>query len=146
MIDYQNVSSRLERLKEYVTYLKSYQKKSLTKIKKDYTLQGAICRYFQLSVECVIDIAELLISSLGLRKPDTGFEAVEILGENKIIPLRFSKKFAPIVGFRNILVHDYLMIDLNKVYQHLKEDLKDLNLLAKLISNFLESKDKTSEN
>lgn len=140
MIDYQNISARLEKLKEYVGYLKSYQKESFTQIKKDHTLQGAICRYFQLSVECVIDIAELLISSLGLRKPATGFEAIEILGENKIIPLRFSKKFAPIVGLRNILVHDYLKIDLNKVYKHLKEDLKDFNLFAKLISSFLKGK------
>lgn len=138
MIDYKNISARLEKLREYVSYLKSYQKKSIAQIKKDYTLQGAICRYFQLSVECIIDISELLISSLGLRKPDTSFEAIEILGENKIIPLRFSKKFAPIVGFRNILVHDYLRIDLNKVYQHLKEDLKDFNLFSKLISNFLQ--------
>jgi uncharacterized protein YutE (UPF0331/DUF86 family) len=116
VIDYPSISQRLEKLKEYTTYLKSYQKSSLTQIKKDYTLQGAICRYFQLSVECIIDVAELLISSLGLRKPATAFEAIEILGENKIIPLRFSKKFAPIVGFRNILVHDYLKIDINKVY------------------------------
>jgi len=140
LIDHQSISVRLEKLKEYGSYLKGYQKNSLTQIKKDYTLQGAICRYFQLSVECVIDIAELLISSLGLRKPATGFEAIEILGENNIIPLRFSKKFAPIVGFRNILVHDYLSIDLDKVYQHLKEDLKDFNLFAKLISNFLKNK------
>lgn len=87
MIDYQNISARLEKFREYVSYLKSYQKKSIAQIKKDYTLQGAICRYFQLSVECIIDISELLISSLGLRKPDTGFEAIEILGENKIILL-----------------------------------------------------------
>lgn len=140
MIDHQSISARLEKLKEYVNYLKSYQKNSLSQIKKDYTLQGAICRYFQLSVECVIDIAELIISSLGLRKPATGFEAIEILGENNIIPSQFSDKFAPIVGFRNILVHDYLKIDLDKVYQHLKEDLKDLNLFAKLISNFLKNK------
>ncbi|MFW6174098.1 MAG: type VII toxin-antitoxin system HepT family RNase toxin [Elusimicrobiota bacterium] len=140
MIDHQNISVRLEKLKEYGSYLKSYQKNSLTQIKKDYTLQGAICRYFQLSVECVIDIAELLISSLGFRKPATGFEAIEILGENNIIPPQFSKKFAPIVGFRNILVHDYTSIDLDKVYQHLKEDLKDFNLFAKLISNFLKNK------
>ncbi|MFQ6071036.1 MAG: DUF86 domain-containing protein [Candidatus Aminicenantales bacterium] len=145
MIDYQNISARLERLREYVGYLKSYQEKSLAQVKKDYTLQGAICRYFQLSVECIIDIAELLISSLGLRKPATGFEAIEILGENKIIPLRFSRKFAPIVGFRNILVHDYLRIDLNKVYEHLKEDLRDFNLFAKLISNFLKKSEQESK-
>ena len=42
MIDYQSISARLEKLREYVSYLKSYQKNSIAQIKKDYTLQGAI--------------------------------------------------------------------------------------------------------
>jgi len=44
---------------------------------------------------------------------------------------------AHFIGFRNILVRDYLEIDFSKVYKHLKEDLKDFNHFAKLISIFL---------
>lgn len=141
MIDYKNIAIRLDKLGEYIKYLKSYQKISLVQLKRDYTLQGAICRYFQLAVECVTDIGELLISSLALRKPKDAKEVIVILGENKIISSHFAKRFAPVAGFRNILVHEYLDIDFKKVHQHLKEDLKDFDLYAKCIAKCIRSKE-----
>jgi len=49
------IVERLERLREYVSYLKEYRKHSLEEISKDPTLRGAIERYLQLSAEVVID-------------------------------------------------------------------------------------------
>lgn len=141
MIDHESIITRLDKLKEYVGYLKANQDISLAKLKKDHILQGAVCRYFQLAIECVTDIAELLISSLRLRKPKDAHEAIEVLAENKIIPARFSKRFAPISGFRNILVHEYLEIDLKKVHKHLKEDLQDFDFYAKCIAQYIKSKE-----
>ncbi len=140
MIDYKSIAARLDKLNEYVKFLKSYQKVSLIQFKKDYTIQGAVCRYFQLAVECVTDIGELLISSLGLRKPKNAKEVIIILGENKIISSVFAKRFAPVAGFRNILVHEYLEIDFKKVYKYLKESLKDFDFYAKCIAKYIKSK------
>ena len=140
MIDYEGIVTRLDKLRQYAGYLKAHQDIALLKLKKDYILQGAVCRYFQLAIECVTDIAELLISSLKLRKPKNAHEAIEVLAENKIIPVRFSKRFAFISGFRNILVHEYLEIDLKKVHKHLKEDLKDFDFYAKCIAQYIKSK------
>ncbi len=140
MIDYKSIATRLDKLDEYLRFLKSYQKISFAEFKKDYTVQGAVCRYFQLAVECVIDIGELLISSLGLRKPNDAKEVITILGENKIISSRFAEKFASVAGFRNILVHEYLEIDFKKVHQHLQEDLKDFDFYARCVTQYITSK------
>lgn len=142
MIDHESIITRLDKLREYVGYLKAIQDITLDKLKEDYILEGAICRYFQLAIECVTDIAELLISSLRLRKPKDAHEAIEVLAEKNIIPKEFSQKLAPITGFRNILVHEYLEIDLKKVHKHLKEDLQDFDFYARKITQFLQ-KEKT---
>ena len=142
MIDYEGIVSRLDKLKEYTGYLKSFQNISLSKLKEDFIIEGAACRYFQLAVECVTDIGELLISSLGLRKPRDAKDVIIILGEQKIIPSSFAEKFALVAGFRNILVHEYLEIDLEKVYKHLKEDLQDFDFYARKIAQFLKAKKK----
>lgn len=55
---HEKVAKKLEKLKEYVGYLKSYQKYALDDLTKDHTLRGAVERYLHLSAECVIDIAE----------------------------------------------------------------------------------------
>lgn len=137
MIKYVNLNPKLEKLREYSSYLRSYQKHTIEELKKDHTLQGAVLHYLQLTIECVIDIGELLISELKLRKPEESREVIKILAENKIIPDDFAKRFAAVAGFRNILVHEYADVDLNRVYTHLQKDLQDFDFYAKCIARHI---------
>ncbi|MCM8779319.1 MAG: DUF86 domain-containing protein [Candidatus Omnitrophica bacterium] len=140
MIDEETINEKLESLKEYVGYLKGYQKSSLEQLKTDHTLQGAVRYYFQLASECIIDISEIIISSLGLKRPDTAQESIEVLGAQGILPQEFSIRISKIAGFRNILVHEYARVDINEVYEHLQRDLEDFTKFAQLISNWLRGK------
>lgn len=139
MTVHEKVAKKLEQLREYVGYLKNYQKYSLDDLTKDHTLRGAVERYMHLSAECVIDIAEMIIAELGLRKPEEYREAIEILGESGILPKEFAYYFAPIAGFRNILVHEYTRIDLAEVYRHLQQDLIDFDKFARYVIEYLQS-------
>ena len=133
----EDILQKLEILREYVGYLKGYQKYTLDDLKRDYTLRGAVERYFELSIECVIDIAEIIISDLKLQRPEEYREAIDILGEKGIIPNEFAYYFAPIAGFRNILVHEYAKVDLKEVHRHLQENLPDFDKFARYIANYL---------
>ncbi len=42
-----------------------------------------------------------------------------------------------IIGFRNILVHDYLDVDLNIVYSILENNLRDLHSILKEYAKLL---------
>lgn len=138
MTDYVNFNSKIERLREYATYLKDYQKHTINELKDNHTLQGAVLHYLQLAIECVIDVGELLISELRLRKPEEAREVFEILAEHNVIPGDFAKHFAAVANFRNILVHEYAKVDLDKVYAHLQNDLKDFDFYAKCVAKFLQ--------
>jgi uncharacterized protein YutE (UPF0331/DUF86 family) len=41
------------------------------------------------------------------------------------------------IGFRNILVHDYLEVNRTLVYEVLQDDLPDLRALEKIFARFL---------
>ncbi|NQT06947.1 MAG: DUF86 domain-containing protein [Candidatus Omnitrophica bacterium] len=140
MIKYVNINPKLGKLQEYVGYLKEYREEPIKRLKTDHTLQGAVLRYLQLAIECVLDIGEILISALRLSKPQEAREVIKILAENGIIPTAFAERFAPIANFRNILVHEYAEIDLDKVYNHLQKDLEDFDFYAKKVSQYLQSK------
>lgn len=133
----EKVIGKLEKLREYSGYLNGYKEHSLEDLKKDPTIRGAVERYLHLSAECVIDIAEILISELGLRKPEEYREAIDILGESGILPDEFAYNFSPIAGFRNILVHEYAKIDLEEVFRHLQRDLGDFDKFAGYIIKYL---------
>jgi uncharacterized protein YutE (UPF0331/DUF86 family) len=133
----EKASKKLESLSEYVGYLKNYQRYTIDDLRNDPTLRGAVERYLHLSAECVIDIAEIMISELGLRKPEEYKESIDILGEAGIIPDEFAYYFSPVAGFRNILVHEYAKIDLTEVHRHLQKDLGDFERFSKYIIAYL---------
>ncbi|MBI3583079.1 MAG: DUF86 domain-containing protein [Nitrospinae bacterium] len=133
----EKISRKLESLQEYVGYLKGYQNCTIDELKRDPTLRGAVERYLHLSAECIIDIAEIMISELNLRKPEEYKESIDILGKTGIIPDEFAFYFSPVAGFRNILVHEYAKIDLTEVHRHLQKDIGDFEKFSKYIIDYL---------
>lgn len=140
MIDYKIVAPKLEKLQQYVGYLKSYQKHSVQELKKDHTLCGAVLHYLQLAIESSLDIGEMLISGFKLRKPEEARQVIMVLAEAGIIPNDFGRRFAPVAGLRNILVHEYVEIDLARIYNYLQKNLSDFDLFAKRIAQFIQKK------
>jgi len=136
----EEVHSRLEDLRKYVQFLRSYQSHGKDELRENYTLRGAVERYLQLALECTLDIGEMIISKEGFRKPEAYREVIEILGEEEILPKEFAERFAPSMGFRNILVHRYAEVDLDELYQHLQDDLEDFNTFAKCVANYIKRK------
>jgi len=58
-----------------------------------------------------MDIADHVVADQRLRVPDTGAATFEVLGEVEVLPHDLAAALARMVGFRNILVHDYARLD-----------------------------------
>ena len=74
------------------------------KLEKDEMLRGVVERYFQLSAEVVLDVAIQLIAEFRYRTPEDYKDSLLILGEEGILPEKFTKRFSEIAGFRNIRI------------------------------------------
>ena len=106
--------------------LEPFKSKDKEEILQDPYLQDIIERNLEVSAQSVIDIANRIISIENLEKPLDYYDAIMRLGEAGILTLKFAKKLAPIAGFRNILVHDYLDINWDEVYNNLHQ-LQDIS-------------------
>lgn len=102
-------------------------------------MQDIVERNLEIAAQCCVDIANRIISVEGLEKPKDYYGAILKLGETNIISFEFAKNFAPIAGFRNILVHNYLEIEWKKVYEHLK-NLNDFYKFMEEIIKWLKTK------
>lgn len=134
------ITEKLSRLREYLGYLRTLKDTSLETFTTDFKVRGAAERYLHLAIESVIDIGNEIISALQLRRPERYREIPHILAESKIIPDGLAEEISKMIGFRNILVHDYATI--NRVLEHefLKTRLPDFETYMKHIVDWLKTR------
>ena len=111
---------KLKHLEENIKVLREI-KASVTleelKVNKRYEWE---VRYGLLeSIQIVIDIACKLSSQYNLGNPKTYRACVELLQQHKYLDQSLAQKIIGMVGLRNLLVHEYIEIDEEKLYQFL---------------------------
>ncbi|MFZ4507430.1 MAG: type VII toxin-antitoxin system HepT family RNase toxin [Fimbriimonas sp.] len=78
---------------------------------EDYLRQDAISANIQRACELAIDIANVVIKLRRLGVPQSSRESFEILAREGVISPELAAKMKNMVGFRNIMVHQYKDLD-----------------------------------
>ena len=140
------IENKISSARKYSAILDRYKGFPKEKIRNNIDIRGAVERYLYLEAQAVIDLAEAVIAHNDFRKPSTMSDAFYILNEEKIIPVKLTEKLVRMVGFRNVLAHDYEDIDYDIVYKVLQEGLNDIEVFLSVISkklNITQSRKKT---
>ncbi len=128
------IENKKSSILKYLKILQRYKGYSAKEIEDNIDIKGAVERYLYLAIQSTIDLAEAIIAYKDFRKPITMTEAFYILNEEKIISDSLTKKLAKMVGFRNIVAHDYEEIDYDIVFDILQNKLKDIERFLNEIS------------
>lgn len=131
------ILAKLARLGEYLRYLKRLKTYTRKRFMADFLIFGASERYLQLAIEVLIDVGRLLCSEYKLPRPDNAHEVFEVLKDHKIITVSLYKRLLGIAGFRNILVHDYMKINREMVYENLRGRLGDFAKFSNTVRKLL---------
>lgn len=106
----------------------------------DVYLRDIVERNLEVAAQCCIDISHRIISMEAAQKPRDYYEAIIRMGELGVLAPDFARRLAPIAGFRNILVHEYLDVDWDEVYDKLQH-LDDLARFSQLVRHWLQRRD-----
>lgn len=128
---YNKIIFKLQKLDEYVKYLRETQKVNKNKFIEDYHFFGLAERYLQLSIEVLLDVGKILVIIKGLKRPEENQEIFSMLYDEKIISEKLAQNLMGIANFRNILVHDYEKIDREIVYSKLQNNIIDFENFKK---------------
>ncbi|MGH7338175.1 MAG: type VII toxin-antitoxin system HepT family RNase toxin, partial [Myxococcota bacterium] len=91
----------------------------------------------QLCAQNALDIATHLAASAGRDAPDYA-SAIDVLGDLGVLPTQFVHRFRGVAGFRNILVHGYLGVELDRLHELLNAGLDDFVEFARYVESFLQ--------
>ncbi len=124
-------------LDAYLEQLDLYREIDLDAYRNDWKTQRIVERTLHLAIETCMDIADHVVADHRLRVPDTGAETFEILAEAQLLPRELGAALAMMVGFRNILVHDYTRLDAAIVIRVLRRDSRDLLNFRDIVRSML---------
>lgn len=137
MVKREVVISRINKLNEYIDILKTIRKHNKETYINDPLIYGSAERFLHLSIECVLDIGNHVISDMRYRKPENNKDIFLVLYENNILHEKIKKNLCNMAGFRNILVHDYMKLDRGVVYDIINSNLKDIEEFVKIIIQYV---------
>lgn len=131
MTDAELLAKRLAALQSYVEQLRRLGNPEA--LETDVKEQRFVLHTLQLAMQSALDIASHIVSDEWLGEPEKNQELFWLLARGGWIDSRLAAALAGMSGMRNILVHEYLTVDLDKVRQVLRDDLDDLLAFAEAV-------------
>ena len=91
---------------------------------------------FITAIEACVDIAQHMCSSEGWGPPADNGDAIRLLGAHEVLPTEVAPAMRKAVGFRNVLVHEYVAVSDDIVVARLSE-LDDLTAFVRSVARYL---------
>ena len=130
------VDRHLVALRKALAGLRRHAGVSPAALRADSDRLWAIERGLQLCAQNALDIASHLSSAAGLDPANYG-SSIDCLVEATVLPPVFGKRFRGIAGFRNVLVHGYLDIDVARLAAMLSGPLDDFEEFAGYVERWV---------
>lgn len=125
------MQKKIQRLEENLIVLENiYTQNSLEDIEANTAVQWAIRYGIMESVQIVIDISCALCSKNNLGSPKSYGDCIKKLSQFSYLTQNTASTLVKLAGLRNILVHEYVEIDIEKMY----ENLSDLSIFKQFIT------------
>jgi uncharacterized protein YutE (UPF0331/DUF86 family) len=83
-----------------------------------------------MAIEVCADVANHVIADRGLRVPATYSEAFDVLADAGMLPGPERDTMVRMVGFRNVIVHEYARVDAKIAIRILRQHIDDLARLG----------------
>jgi len=127
MVDPGRIRALLDRLAEETANLRRLAAMSSAELLADPDRMAAVKYRFVVAIETCIDVGEHIVSSEGLRAPESFADTFAVVAEAGYLPIDVVETLQDMARFRNLLVHVYEEVDDHRVVEILHTRLDDLD-------------------
>lgn len=133
MVDRDVIFAKADAVKKHIKRIKTVPCENAASLQKNPDHQDIILFNLQLAIQNCIDIAAHIISDENMGVAGSTNELFYLLEENDYLTRDITEKMVKAVGFRNLIVHEYVNLELKRVFDILNNDISDLDLFLKKI-------------
>lgn len=133
-VDKALLSQKLKQLEVYIKGVRDLKGRDKKLFVAGSETEDAAERRLERAVQCAIDIAAHIVTQEALGNPNKYKDLFFFLGRVGILSPDLTERLEKMAGFRNLLIHEYAVIDEAKVYEVVNSDIDDLVVFARLIA------------
>ena len=138
MVDLDVVTSKLDLIQRYILRIEEkFVSKDL--FLTDQDRQEIVLFNIHQAIQTAMDLGSHIIADEGFGVPKEGREIFQILEKHDILSDELSKSLQLMVGFRNILIHEYVSLNLEQTASIIETDLRDLQNFSTQIAGYVKS-------
>ncbi|WP_069651053.1 type VII toxin-antitoxin system HepT family RNase toxin [Caloranaerobacter ferrireducens] len=123
MVNKRVIKERLNQLILSIKKIERYKTLSLDEFLKDEIAQDVVEYNLFIAINMIVDIATHVVTDNNYGYPQSMAESFEILYKENLISQEELEMYRKMVGFRNILAHEYIKINKKIVYNIMRNDL-----------------------
>ena len=138
-LDQERIVRHLQGISSTLQVLETLRQVPYEEFTADPRTCWAVEKGLERCIQNVLDLSAHILASLGASVPDDYGSLLLELGKRRVLPEEFARRISPMAGFRNILIHEYLDVDLREVYDSLQNRLDDFRDFAEYVMRFLEA-------
>ncbi len=133
LVEKELLARHLKVLRESVTILRGLAQSSREEFLTDFHVYSLAEHYLQSAIASCLHICGILISALGLRKPEGYYELLSIVAAQHLIPRELAYRLEVLTNLRETLIHEPGTLNHELLYEHLQQRLDDLEQFARVI-------------
>lgn len=137
MVDTDLARSRIAAMRHNLNRLKEKSNITWERFRNDLDTQDIVLHNLQLTIQICIDIGSHIIADESWEVPSTLGNTFKILSTHKAISPDMAETMASMASFRNILIHEYEDVDMEKVHDILTNRLNDFEHFSREIIQYL---------
>ena len=124
------IEQKLESLRRALQLISDKCPESAEMLSRDFDAQDIVSLNLTRCVQLSVDIGSHLISCIDHHPPTTMGQVFDILSSTNIITIESAERMKKSVGFRNLAVHNYDLINWEIVYAIATKHLDDFKQFA----------------
>ncbi|HEY0757226.1 MAG TPA: HepT-like ribonuclease domain-containing protein [Ktedonobacteraceae bacterium] len=132
-VDKDLLARELSLLHDSLVILRDLGKSPREEFIADFHIYGLAERYLQSAIEACLHICGILVSALGLRKPEGYHELLSIVAAQELIPRTLAYRLELLVNLRDLLVHEPGTLNHELLYEHIQQRAGDLEDFARVV-------------
>ena len=131
------IADKIAEIERYLLELGSFSPATFHEYEKNIEKKAASERYFEKIVEASVDLAFLIIKEDHLTIPEEEKETFDLLTKEGIISVELAAKLKNAKGMRNILAHEYGIVDDSIVFASITEELnEDIGKFLEMVNSY----------